>query len=366
MADTDPDNLELAAGRFGVSGYSTYDEMFSEEQIDISLAVLPVKPNADAVVASARAGVRAVFCEKPLTAMLSDADRMVDECRSRRVPLATGSVVSSHPDYRKAYKMVASGEIGEVRRINLYDGNSQMGTHGLNLARKFAGKAGVDWVVGWVDGDPQSDYEEDYGEGTPGYGNIGGYIRFSNGVECFSSYGDVGWRGCEVIGTRGVIYNSNNTVLGLRLLKVEDTGDPGTGAALKEVTGVFEEYTTSPREYGADGWLLPGEVMPSIVEDMVNSIETGAEPRVTTGDDMRHALEIAIALRESHRRGRIPVEFPIEDRSLVMYPEKDRWYYKKELMGREAYMTQLAQQVKAGRGGPEEQGDRSKPTSQPC
>ena len=49
-----------------------------------------------------------------------------------------------------------------------------------------------------------------------------------------------------------------------------------------------------------------------------------------------------------------------------MYPEKDRWYYKKELMGREAYMTQLAQQVKAGRGGPEEQGDRSKPTSQPC
>ena len=366
MADTDPDNLELAAGRFGVSGYSTYDEMFSEEQIDISLAVLPVKPNADAVVASARAGVRAVFCEKPLTAMLSDADRMVDECRSRRVPLATGSVVSSHPDYRKAYKMVASGEIGEVRRINLYDGTSQMGTHGLNLARKFAGKAGVDWVVGWVDGDPQSDYEEDYGEGTPGYGNIGGYIRFSNGVECFSSYGDVGWRGCEVIGTRGVIYNSNNTVLGLRLLKVEDTGDPGTGAALKEVTGVFEEYTTSPREYGADGWLLPGEVMPSIVEDMVNSIETGAEPRVTTGDDMRHALEIAIALRESHRRGRIPVEFPIEDRSLVMYPEKDRWYYKKELMGREAYMTQLAQQVKAGRGGPEEQGDRSKPTSQPC
>ena len=96
MADTDPDNLELAAGRFGVSGYSTYDEMFSEEQIDISLAVLPVKPNADAVVASARAGVRAVFCEKPLTAMLSDADRMVDEWLQKG-PSGHGSVVSSHP-----------------------------------------------------------------------------------------------------------------------------------------------------------------------------------------------------------------------------------------------------------------------------
>ena len=98
--------------------------------------------------------------------------------------------------------MVASGGIGEVRRINLYDGNSQMGTHGLNLARKFAGKAGVDWVVGWVDGDPQAT--------TPrARRGTGGYIRFSNGVECFSSYGDV--RGCEVIGTRGVIYNPQSS-----------------------------------------------------------------------------------------------------------------------------------------------------------
>ncbi len=347
VADTDSENLELAAGRFGVPGYSTYDELYANEQIDIAMAVLPVRPNADAVVASARAGVKAVFCEKPLTAMLSEADRMVEECATRGIPLATGVVVSSHPDYRKAYEMATSGEIGEVRRINLYEDNGQMGTHGLNLARKFAGMADVDWVVGWVDGDPHSDYEEDYGEGTPGYGNIGGYIRFSNGLECFSSYGEVRWRGIEVVGTRGVIYNSNNTGRGLHLLKVEGEGQPGPGSTLKEVEGVFEEQTFSPRGHGADGWQSPGEVMPAIVEDIVNSLETGADLNVTTGDDMRHALEIAIAMRESHRRDRVPVELPLEDRSLVMYPEKSRWHYKKELMGREAYMAQLAQQVKA-------------------
>lgn len=347
VADTDSENLELAAGRFDVPGYSTYDEMFAKEQIDIAMAVLPVRPNADAVVASARAGVKAVFCEKPLTAMLSDADRMVEECNSRGIPLATGVVVSSHPDYRKAYAMAASGEIGEVRRINLYEGNGQMGTHGLNLARKFAGTADVDWVVGWVSGDPQSDYEEDYGEGTPGYGDIGGYIRFSNGVECFSSYSDVRWRGIEVVGTRGVIYNSNNTGRGLHLLRVDSEGEPGPGSTLKEVDGVFEEQMFAPRGYGPDGWQSPGEVMPPIVEDIVNSLETGAELKVSTGDDMRHALEIAIALRESHRQGRVPVKLPLEDRTLVMYPEKSRWHYKKELMGRKAYMDQLAQQVKA-------------------
>ena len=64
VADSDEENLELFCKRFGVPGYTTYDEMFAKEELDISAPVLPVKANADAVVASAEAGVRAIFCEK--------------------------------------------------------------------------------------------------------------------------------------------------------------------------------------------------------------------------------------------------------------------------------------------------------------
>jgi len=63
---------------------------------------------------------------------------------------------------------------------------------------------------------------------------------------------------------------------------------------------------------------------------------------VTTGDDLRHALEIALALRESHRRGHTEVSLPLEDRNLVMYPEKMRWHYKKDLYGSEWYAQQMA------------------------
>jgi predicted dehydrogenase len=134
IADTDPENLETGCRHFGVPGYASYEEMFAREQIHIAMPVLPVRPNADAVVASAEAGVKAIFCEKPLTASLEDADRMVEACRSRGVLLAAGVVISSHPDYQKAYELVASGEIGEVQRINLYERNGQGGCHGLNQA----------------------------------------------------------------------------------------------------------------------------------------------------------------------------------------------------------------------------------------
>ena len=85
-ADPDPTNLELFCRRFKIDRlYSSYDEMFAREQIDIAAPILAARPNPDAVVAAARAGVRAIYCEKPICASLEDADRMVAETRSREI-----------------------------------------------------------------------------------------------------------------------------------------------------------------------------------------------------------------------------------------------------------------------------------------
>ena len=53
IADTDAENLALGCERFGVPGYSSWEEMYAKEQIDIALPVLPVAPNAEALVARA-------------------------------------------------------------------------------------------------------------------------------------------------------------------------------------------------------------------------------------------------------------------------------------------------------------------------
>ena len=347
IADTDPENLELTATRFGAAGYATYDDMFANEQLDIVLPILPVRPNADAVVAAAEAGAKAIFCEKPLTASLADADRMVEACASRGIPLGCGVMVSSHPDYRKAYRLAADGTIGDVRRINLYGGNNQGGCHGMNLVRKFTGKAAIEEVIGRVSGDPHSDHEEPYDEAETGFGDLGGYIRFANGIEAFLGLGDFGVRGIEVVGTRGMIVNSDNTGLGLQLRVAPEGAGRVSLAAMEPVDVGFEPLVTGvERGYDEEGWHDPGVSMREIVEDFLRVLEEGGELEITTGDDLRHALEMSIAVRESARRGHAPVKLPLADRSLVMYPERSRWHYKKTIMGREAYMEQMANQKK--------------------
>jgi hypothetical protein len=47
----------------------------------------------------------------------------------------------------------------------------------------------------------------------------------------------------------------------------------------------------------------------------LRAIESGGEP-LCNGEAGRQALEIAIALRESHRRGGARVDLPLADRSL--------------------------------------------------
>ena len=345
VADTDQENLDLFCERFGVPGYLSYEEMLRNERIDISAPVLPVKVNCDAIVASAEAGVKAVFSEKPLAASLADADRAVDACDSRDIPFAAGLVVSSHPDYVKAYKMVSEGEIGEILRINLYEGNKQVGTHGLNLARKFADKANVKFVIGLVSNDPFGEHEEDYGGGEAWYGWLGGYLRFENDIECFSSFKGPDYRGIEVIGTRGLITNWNNTSTGLRLCKVADGADPKAPPELTEVEGLFEQKSTWNRQRDEEGWRIPSKVMMSSIDSVVKAIDTGAPLDITTGDDLRHSLEIAIALRESARQGNAPVSLPIEDRGIMMYPERWRWHYKKDVYGDDWYREQMKDHI---------------------
>ncbi len=331
VADTDPENRELFCRRFGCAGYSSYEDMFENERIDIAAPVLPVRANADAVVASARAGVKAVFCEKPLTASLEDADRMVEECRSRGVLFAAGLVGRNYPEYWKAREMIEAGEIGDVQSINIYDGNGQGGVHGINTARHFVTEAEADWVVGWVEGDPFGDTEEEFKR-------IGGCVRFANGIEAFSHYKDSAKQGIEVVCTRGLLFHDSH---GLHLLKAD-------GGGLKEVEGLFQNtYSGGVVRYDKEGWRRPTPGMVHSVQVLVDALEKGTKLKLTTGDDLRKSLEICIALRESARRDHAPVKLPLEDRSLTMRPMLRRWSFKVETMGRGAYRKDLAQHTRS-------------------
>ena len=88
--------------------------------------------------------------------------------------------------------------------------------------------------------------------------------------------------------------------------------------------------------------------MTASISDLVESVDTGKPLEITTGDDLRHALEIAVAIRESARKGSAPVKLPIEDRGIMMYPEVWRWNYKKDVRGVEWYREQMKIHINKG------------------
>ena len=49
-------------------GYADYHETLAKEQINIAVPILPVRPNPQVVIDCARAGVKAIYCEKPMAA----------------------------------------------------------------------------------------------------------------------------------------------------------------------------------------------------------------------------------------------------------------------------------------------------------
>jgi hypothetical protein len=59
------------------------------------------------------------------------------------------------------------------------------------------------------------------------------------------------------------------------------------------------------------------------LEDIISAMETGRPPRCS-GEDALKALETAIAMRESHRRGGGKVHLPLKDRSLKILSSEIR------------------------------------------
>ncbi len=330
-ADPDPENLELFRKRFGLSrGYSDYQEMLRKEKIDIASAILPVNINPSVVLGCAQADVKAICCEKPISTSLEDADQMVHACQSRGIKLASGDLERNLPEYRKAWETISSGEVGELRGMTFHSGSgTQMSGGGcqvFSLMRMFAGDADV----GWVAGDPASDHDQ----------GVAGYVRFVNGVEAFIHRDPNARNGFEVLCSRGV-FHSDGQHLSLR--KTAEGTDLPTSASLQKVEGILPDGPVrrgGPGTRDEEGWEQVGTRQVATVQRVIDSLETGVDSG-GSGDNGRKVLEMAIAMRESHRRGHAPVRLPLQDRSLRIIPIPGRMWNKKEVHGEEWYAQQI-------------------------
>ena len=111
VADVRSEAAEETASKFGVKPFTDRRRMFDE--VDAVIVATPPWQHAEVTVDAAKNGIH-VFCEKPLSASLEDANAVVAATDEAGVVLMVGHVLRFYPLHELGRKMVDDGLIGEV------------------------------------------------------------------------------------------------------------------------------------------------------------------------------------------------------------------------------------------------------------
>jgi predicted dehydrogenase len=117
---------EAANWPYPLRGYPSYDALIADqknrplgERLDYVLIVTPNHVHFDPAMKCIAAGIP-VFCEKPLTVTLDEADKLVEAVKAKNIPFGVAHTYLGHWTSRFARFVVRSGLIGEVRWADSY------------------------------------------------------------------------------------------------------------------------------------------------------------------------------------------------------------------------------------------------------
>ena len=119
-ADISRENGEAFAELFGVPKvYTDYREMLEKEELDIVSVCTWPHLHEEMVVAAAEAGVKGIYCEKPMADTWQGAKRMVEVCEARGAKLAFNHQRRYGAPFRKAKALLDAGRSGGSARSPL-------------------------------------------------------------------------------------------------------------------------------------------------------------------------------------------------------------------------------------------------------
>lgn len=107
------------AEKFGARhAYTSYEDMLRNSDVTVVAIHTPNSQHAEQIIAAARAG-KHVFCDKPMTTSTADAERALRECEKAGVRLGINFHNRFMPGFIETRRTIESGEIGEVRLVQM-------------------------------------------------------------------------------------------------------------------------------------------------------------------------------------------------------------------------------------------------------
>lgn len=132
VADVNKGAAENLAKQVGASKvYPSYDSLVTDEEVNAVIITLPNNLHYDAIVKSIEAG-KHVFCEKPLTIDVEEAEDIVKRAEKAGIKLQVGFNRRFDPSYEKAKEIIGQGLLGRIAHAhsNTYDPEPHSGWEG--------------------------------------------------------------------------------------------------------------------------------------------------------------------------------------------------------------------------------------------
>ncbi|MCZ6618844.1 MAG: Gfo/Idh/MocA family oxidoreductase [Gammaproteobacteria bacterium] len=284
------------------SGHDDYDaehfldarKMLDNQQLDVVSVGVWDSGHAAMTIAAAASGVKAVLCEKPMADTLGAAADMIMVCLRNDVKLAIGHQRRWVPSYTLAKEMIAGGEIGDVRMIQVYarDGLPNYSSHQSDMFRYLLGDIECTWAMGNVERETDR-----WARAIPIEDKALAVFGFENGSEAIILSGLTprhGW-GASIYGSDGLID------LALSDLKIMN-GNAG-GWQHHRPDGTHAKYGTKNFEV-IEGRLAQAHELADWVTGKVTEYRS-------TGESGYKALEMVHAVYESartHTQVKIPMK----------------------------------------------------------
>jgi len=290
-SDTDEQRLALFGRRFAVNElFVDYKKMLNEIKPDIVSICAWTPERFKMVIDSIDAGVRGIWCEKALATSLDEGRAIVEAAEKNGTSLIVSHMRRWSPEYVRAKEMIESGAIGTLQSIVAHFSGSLIhtGTHAFDILRWFAGEA--EWVEGELEkaiGGFAWDSLEDLG------GNA--TIQFKNGARAsvLADSKSYFFFEFDIIGSAGRIRIGNNDLL--------EYYTPGPS---RHYTG-FKELQERPFPY-----YERDNIWTNALNNLLDCVERKAKNRSGPADGLG-ALELALAVHESAKKGGLRVQLPL-------------------------------------------------------
>ena len=277
--------------------YSSHREMLEAESLDILTVATGDDKHTDIAVDGAESGIKGLFVEKPLATTLEDADRILDACEARGIPISVGHTQRWLRPYHAVREAVREGAIGPLHNIIAVMGGPRAmlfrnATHTLDGVCFFAESEPVQVFARLEEG--FEDWDRYRGDGGKLPGNdpgASGFVMFRNGVRVLFSANKhtVDGSSYEIAGPKGkILFDRAN---GSADMLTQD----GHGAPIVREGVPMGQYQTV-------GYV-------AAYEEMIGLIENGGEG-VSSGREARKTVQIMTGFLKSQQAGSSLVDVP--------------------------------------------------------